>query len=135
MWGHVLHSISWLKVQVQIEARKGTIVVHEREIWWCNVGYNIGFEVFGKGDAYQRPVLILKKFNNRLIFGIPLSTQLKADAPYRTRFVFHGVGREALLNQARAFDTKRFTELMGVLPTGEFGIIRDRFVESVSHRP
>lgn len=41
------------------------------------MGQNIGFEQNGKGDNFVRPVIILKKFNKNMFFGIPLSTQIK----------------------------------------------------------
>jgi hypothetical protein len=36
---------------------------HEREIWWSSIGLNIGVETNGKSDHFERPVLIVKKFN------------------------------------------------------------------------
>ena len=36
---------------------------HEREVWWCSLGMNVGFEQDGKGLQYMRPVLILKGFS------------------------------------------------------------------------
>ena len=35
---------------------------HTREIWWCALGINVGFEQDGSGEEYRRPVLILKGF-------------------------------------------------------------------------
>ena len=37
----------------------------EREIWWCSVGINVGVEVNGKNSKFERPVLVLKKFNGQ----------------------------------------------------------------------
>ena len=31
----------------------------EREIWWCSVGLNVGTEIYGKGEDFARPVLII----------------------------------------------------------------------------
>jgi mRNA interferase MazF len=36
---------------------------HEREIWWCSLGKNIGNEQDGKNNNFERPVLVLKKWN------------------------------------------------------------------------
>ena len=130
MWGQVMHALAWVRIVMLILQRTGTPIVHEREIWWCNVGYNIGYEVYGKGSEYQRPVLIVKKFNNRMVFAVPLSTQVRP-SPYRIPFVFQGVERVALLNQVRCFDTKRFTKSMGVLPTDDFELIKYGLQESL----
>jgi len=48
--------------------------IKQREIYWANIGENIGFEQNGKGDNFMRPLLIFKKFSNNIFFGIPLST-------------------------------------------------------------
>jgi mRNA interferase MazF len=34
---------------------------YEREIWWCSIGLNVGYEQDGKNDNFERPVLVLKK--------------------------------------------------------------------------
>jgi mRNA interferase MazF len=49
----------------------------EGQIWWCYLGENIGHEENGKGDKFLRPVVILKKFNHRIFYAIPTSTQNK----------------------------------------------------------
>jgi hypothetical protein len=41
----------------------------EREVWWCSVGENIGFEEDGKNELFNRPVLILKIFSKELFWG------------------------------------------------------------------
>jgi hypothetical protein len=35
--------------------------VHEREVWGCSLGANIGVEADGKHDNFERPVLVLMK--------------------------------------------------------------------------
>lgn len=54
----------------------------EKEVWWLSIGVNIGYEEDGKGRNFARPVLILRKFNNQLFLGIPLSTKTKANIYY-----------------------------------------------------
>lgn len=44
------------------------VFFHEREIWLCHLGENIGFEQGGKAFQFLRPVIVLQKFNNQ-IFG------------------------------------------------------------------
>jgi hypothetical protein len=34
---------------------------HKREIWWCSLGVNVGFEQDGTGTNYDRPVLVICK--------------------------------------------------------------------------
>lgn len=48
----------------------GTIrYCHEREIWWCSIGVNVGFEQDGTGQHFDRPVVVIRGFNKNLFFG------------------------------------------------------------------
>jgi mRNA interferase MazF len=49
----------------------------EREVWVTYIGKNIGYEQNGSGDNYVRPCLILKRFNNKMFWVIPLSSKQK----------------------------------------------------------
>ena len=54
---------------------------HERDVWWCSLGVNLGDEEDGKNNLFERPVLVLKKFNNRLAWVIPMTSKHKI-SPY-----------------------------------------------------
>jgi mRNA interferase MazF len=78
----------------------------EREVWWCSLGINVGSEQDGRGLEYERPVLILKKFNREMVLIIPLSTKIR-ESPYHVTFL-HGDDRYvALISQLRLISTKR----------------------------
>ena len=59
---------------------------HQRQIRWCRLGTNIGFEQDGTGTGFSRPVLILKGFNRHVCIVIPLTTSIKTkeNAYYNT---------------------------------------------------
>lgn len=78
----------------------------------------------GKGHSYNRPVLIVRKFNPHFFYGVPLTTQLK-DNPYYFPLHFHGQNICAVLSQARPFDSKRLTDQMGKLSKKQFNRIRE----------
>lgn len=98
------------------------------------MGYNVGREVYGKGDKFRRPVLVLNAFKNGMFFGIPLSSKTKN----KTGFMFYkfkdSQNREqvALFGQARHFDIKRIFQYMGKVNKTELGIIRKKFAENKS---
>jgi mRNA interferase MazF len=52
----------WHRHKEQLHAQHQTPTFQEREIWWCSVGVNIGHEMDGKNQFYNRPVLIVRKF-------------------------------------------------------------------------
>lgn len=42
----------------------------EGEIWWCSAGLNVGHEINGKHDTFERPFYILKKCSETMFIGI-----------------------------------------------------------------
>ncbi|MFH1145912.1 MAG: hypothetical protein V1707_03050 [bacterium] len=40
-----------------------TLLFREGEVWWCSIGLNLGHEQDGKNVFFERPVLVVKKFN------------------------------------------------------------------------
>jgi mRNA interferase MazF len=55
------------------------VFFHEKEIWWCSTGSNVGSEEDGKGEDFARPVLIFKKFNKGIFWAIPLTTKINTN--------------------------------------------------------
>jgi hypothetical protein len=49
----------WHRQKEQLHAQHHTPTFQEREIWWCSVGVNIGHEMDGKNQFYNRPVLMV----------------------------------------------------------------------------
>lgn len=97
----------------------------EREIWWCSIGRNIGYEVYGKNKEFTRPVLILKKFNAQSFFGLPLTSNYK-DIPSHFASDF-GSGGAIILDQGRTLDTKRLMKKMGRISKGQFKDVKKAF--------
>ena len=51
--------IDWIKRQIQIENDDRAVPdIHNRDIFWVRIGYNVGHEQFGKGEHFTRPVLV-----------------------------------------------------------------------------
>ena len=67
----------WNDKKYSIHTQEKFIQFKERDILFISVGLNIGYEQFGKGSDFLRPVLVYKKFNKRTFLGIPLSTKIK----------------------------------------------------------
>ena len=68
----------WHEEKTAIEDSYGQrVFFHEREVWWCSIGFNVGFEQDGRGEKFARPVLVFKKFNKEVFWAIPLSTKIK----------------------------------------------------------
>lgn len=97
---------------------------HERQIRWCRLGINVGFEQDGTGEGFSRPVLVLKAFSRRVCLVVPLTTSQKKN---RYHFSVGQVAdREAfaIISQLRLIDTRRLYLLVHTLDKGMFNTIR-----------
>ena len=70
----------WNTLKKKVEETQVEVFANQREIWWSHLGINIGSEVCGKNNPFERPVLVLKVFSKNLILVAPLSTKIK-DTP------------------------------------------------------
>ena len=67
----------WHEKKSAIHALPQRPFFHEREIWFCYVGANVGFEQDGSGSEFIRPVVVLRKFNNAVFWAVPLTKASK----------------------------------------------------------
>ena len=51
-------------------------------MWWCALGINVGVETDGKHGNFERPVLVLMKFNKDAVLVVPLSSNAKRNPYY-----------------------------------------------------
>jgi mRNA interferase MazF len=96
------------------------VYFHEREIWWCALGANVGCEQDGHGNNFERPVLILKKFNKEVFWGIPLTTKIKIGSFYVPVHSDDRTSCVAIVLQLRLMDAKRLLDKMFVMDKGEY---------------
>jgi mRNA interferase MazF len=103
------------------------IFFKEREIWWCHLGLNIGFEQDGKNDDFRRPVLVFKKFNKETFWAIPLTTKNKKGKYYFSfRVVSSDIDNTASLSQIRLIDSKRLIDKLGYISETDYLGIKDK---------
>ncbi len=110
----------WNKRKKAINGDERGVDFHEREIWWCAIGINIGSEQHSQASGYSRPVVIVKKFTRDIFWAIPLTTKTKEDIPFRIRFSLHGNENDLLILQMRAYDRKRLIRKIAVMAKEEF---------------
>lgn len=114
---------SWNKLKEKLDKKASPLLFKERQIWWCSLGVNVGHEEDGKNIAFNRPVLVVKKFNHRLFWGVPLTTQIK-DTKHYHQFTFKDREQSAMLTQMRLWDANRMTKKMGRIGVEEFKNIK-----------
>jgi mRNA interferase MazF len=93
---------------------------HEREIWWCALGINIGVEMDGKNDDFERPVLIIKKFNKQMALVVPL-TKSERETKYHYKLnLADDKDSSVVLSQLRLLSGERFLRLIKKIPDPNF---------------
>ncbi len=101
---------------------------HEREIWWCSIGINLGHEQDGKNSLSERPVLVVKKFNPQIAWILPLSSKLKIGKYYYTVKSLQG-SFTVILSQLRLISVKRFRRYMKKLSPHQFQIVKSKLID------
>lgn len=117
----------WNEVKKQTHDKPDTFGVHEREIWWISFGVNIGVEIDGKNEYFDRPALVLRKFNRQMVWVLP-TTQQARDERFHERFSFDDRVFFVALTQIRTVSTKRFLRKIGMMPKEDFERIKTRII-------
>ena len=128
--------VEWTKKKIrhhnEVEKK---IYFREREIWWAALGKNIGCEVDGKNDLFERPVLILKKYSKEMCFILPLTTQVKDEKTwYQAIVLLDGKANAINISQGRVISNRRLLRKMAALGDEEYEIVFDKFIGSFNKK-
>jgi mRNA interferase MazF len=118
---------TWNRLKQKIDADDALPTFKEREVRWCSIGMNIGFEIYGKGDDYWRPVLIPEKHNRHTFFGIPFGSSMREQNPYHLPLVIRGREGGLILSQGRTLSSKRLSNIITTLSEEKFREVRAAF--------
>lgn len=110
----------WHKKKENIDNKDERVYFHEREIWWCSIGANVGYEQDGKGEKFARPVLVFKKFNKEIFWAIPVSTTIKTGKFYYSIDIGDNIKRCVILSQIRLLDGKRLLDKIGTISNDNY---------------
>lgn len=120
----------WNKTKKSINIKPDNFGVHEREIWWLSLGVNIGVEIDGKHEGFERPALVLRKFNRQMVWVLPTTTRGK-DVRFYEKFLFDGREYFVVLTQLRTVSTKRFIRKIGMMSQADFTRISARAAQFI----
>ena len=117
----------WHSEKSQIHEDKKRPFFHEREVWFASLGVNIGFEQDGRGERFLRPAVVVRKFNNEVLWAVPLTKHLKKGIYYYTVSITGRRERSAaILSQVRLIDSKRLQYKIGDVTENDFAKIKKR---------
>jgi mRNA interferase MazF len=115
--------IEWIYAKIIIDKKERRVNIKESEVYWCNLGENIGDEENGKGEGFKRPVLVIKKFNKNIFWGVPMSAQIK-DNRYYIQITLKNVVRSVMVSQLRLLDVKRLGVKIGYISKEDFNRVK-----------
>ena len=119
--------LDWIQVKINLHSKSyRPPTVSEGDIFWVNIGENVGAEINGKGEDFSRPMIIMKKFSKHSFFAIPTSTQMHAGSWY-LKYNENGKEVVACLHQARAIDYRRISNKIGKLSLEDFARLKSEF--------
>ena len=113
----------WNDVKKSIDSKdiNRDLFYHAREVWWCSLGQNVGAEADGKNEFFERPVLIIKKFNSEMVLAIPMTSKEKIGKYFLK--VSHDKGDSyANLSQLKVISTKRLQRKIGMINEEDFNL-------------
>lgn len=110
----------WHDKKSQIDEIEKRPFFHEQEIWFCHLGANIGFEQDGSGEDFQRPVVIIRKFNSEVCWVIPLSKTDKRNRYYFSFKFDDKITSVAIVSQIRLLDARRLSRKIGAIKEDDF---------------
>ena len=100
---------------------------YEREIWWCSLGKNIGVEVNGKDEGFERPGIILKVFNKDMLWFLPITSNIRSSKFYYN-FIFNNIEQSIMITQMRTISSKRLRRKLGTISDVDFEQISERLI-------
>lgn len=122
----------WHRVKLDINNKEIRAHATEREVWFCHLGANVGFEQDGKGDRYLRPMLIIKKTSPETYIAIPITKKFR-NYPSYVRMPANSSKFDGylILNQIRFIDGKRLAYHRMTIDKAQFAEIKNRLIDII----
>lgn len=113
----------WMRVKKRLSELPFYPECKEGAVYWACLGANLGVEQDGKGPDFTRPVLVLRKYGDKMALVVPLSTKIKY-GKYHCHIMVGGIRHTVLLNQIRTVDLLRLQRFLDEVPAAQFKKIR-----------
>ena len=118
----------WHREKGDLDEYKERPFFHAREVWFTSLGVNVGFEQDGRGKKFLRPIVVLKKFNNEVLWGVPLTKNPKK-GKYYFSFKLENKASTAILSQIRLVDAKRLQYKIGDMLPSDFKELKRKLTQ------
>jgi len=118
----------WNRIKKMIHQEKKSPEFYDGEIWWTQFGQNISSEIYGKGDDFLRPAIVIRKVFDDACIVLPITSQEKSGSYYHRFKDRNGKWQYAYLAQVRYVDAKRFKHRFGEMKKQDFENLKQEFI-------
>lgn len=127
---------NWNNSKKLIDENDRQVFGYPREVWWCSLGVNIGAEIDGKNENFERPVVVMRVYNKEMMFVLPTTGRARTDKfhmPIEIDAVDQKTGEiykktvYIKLTQARVISNKRLIRKVDVINENDFKKIQNVF--------
>lgn len=108
----------------KLHRTKGDTFVHPREVWWCSLGVNIGSEIDGKNEGYERPVLVLRVYSRETLVILPITGKRK-DNRFHCEVELGSRPVWVALTQVRVISNRRLLRKFDTISIEDFAHVRN----------
>jgi mRNA interferase MazF len=117
----------WNRKKKEINYINDSPFFYEGEIWWCSLGVNIGVEMDGKDNLFERPVLIIKKVNLQSALVAPITSSFRYN---QYVYPLTTISSSVSLSQTRSISNKRLSRKITRISIKEYAhiIIRMKYI-------
>lgn len=113
------------KKKKSLDKSKRKVFFKERDVFFMNMWKNIWSEQNGKWNQYARPIVIIRKFNNSMFWGLALSTVEKIWAYYESFYLWNQK-QTIILSQLRCYSNKRLLDKIWMVNNEDFFRIKEK---------
>lgn len=114
------------KKQISSKSEEREAFVHDREVWWCSVGVNVGSEIDGKNENFERPVLVVRVISSQGFLGVPPLTSKEKKHRYEVKIAHDRGSSFANISQLRFFSRKRMLRKVGTVSEQYFRAVLNK---------
>ena len=101
---------------------------HSGDIWWTALGINIGKEINGKNETFERPVLILKVINKHTLYVLPLTSKDHFTDKYHFKVNYEDGGSGVVVfSQIRVVSSNRLLRKLSKIDKGGLEEVKELF--------
>lgn len=117
---------NWNKLKEIIDSIDILVPFCERELWQVALGINIGIEMDGKGDDFERPALVIKRVNKDHALIVPITRKLILLPGIHIPLVNSNLDKSsvAVISQLQVVSNKRLMKRVSILSNDQFSAVR-----------